>query len=425
MSTDRPATLLPAPHPAVYMVLYVPFGALGGFITVALTFLATRHGLSITEGSFLGGAQMVSQWLKWIWAPSVDVTLSPKRWYLIAVGLSAIGVFSMAVVPLGPDTLPLLLVVVGLASLVNSIVGMAIESMLSQTTRPGQEGRVSAWFQAGNLGGSGVGGGLGLYLLQNLEAPWMAGAIMGGLFLACALGLLFVPNVTAHASSGGAMGAVRAVVADIRQLASGRGGLLAALLCFLPIGTGAGQGVLTQATVAGVWGASDNEVAMVQGVLAGVVTAAGCFAGGWVCDRLQPRTAYAVIGLMLAAVGAAMGLCAPGSVLNPSGVSPVTLYVVGNLTYAFVVGLAYAAFTAVVLQAIGRTSAATKYSLYASLSNFPIWWLGLLLGRAADQYGAANMLYVEAVLGVLGVLVFAAVGKAWRNREEPPTATMV
>jgi predicted MFS family arabinose efflux permease len=221
------------------------------------------------------------------------------------------------------------------------------------------------------------------------------------------------------------MGAVRAVVADIRQLASGRGGLLAALLCFLPIGTGAGQGVLTQATVAGVWGASDNEVAMVQGVLAGVVTAAGCFAGGWVCDRLQPRTAYAVIGLMLAAVGAAMGLCAPGSVLNPSGVSPVTLYVVGNLTYAFVVGLAYAAFTAVVLQAIGRTSAATKYSLYASLSNFPIWWLGLLLGRAADQYGAANMLYVEAVLGVLGVLVFAAVGKAWRNREEPPTAAVV
>ena len=80
---------------------------------------------------------------------------------------------------------------------------------------------------------------------------------------------------------------------------------------------------------------------------------------------------------------------------------------------------------AVVLDVMGKGSGASKYTIYASLSNFPIWWLGLLLGRAADQYGAANMLYVEAVLGVLGVLVFAAVGKAWRNREEPPTAAVV
>ncbi len=422
MSTEAPARLLPAPHPAVYMVLYLPFGALGGFITVALTFLATRHGLSITEGSFLGGAQMISQWLKWIWAPAVDVSLSPKRWYVIATVLSAVGVFTMAVVPLGPATLPLLLAVVAVASLVNSVVGMAIESMLAQTTQPGQEGRVSAWFQAGNLGGNGLGGGLGLYLLQALPEPWMAGSIMAALFLACCLGLFFVPAVVAHASEGGAMGAVRSVLGDIKALAKARGGLLAALLCFLPIGTGAGQGVLTQAAVAGVWGASDTEVALVQGVFAGVVLAVGCFAGGWLCDRLQPRTAYAAIGLALAVVGALMGLMAPGSPLNPSGITPVTLYVVGNLTYAFVVGLAYAAFTAVVLQAIGRGSAATKYSLYASLSNFPIWWLGLLLGRAADEYGAAQMLYLEAGLGVLGVTLFFAVGRAWKGGEASPQA---
>jgi hypothetical protein len=70
-----------------------------------------------------------------------------------------------------------------------------------------------------------------------------------------------------------------------------------------------------------------------------------------------------------------------------------------------------------VLQAIGRGSAATKYSLYASLSNFPIWWLGLLLGRAADTYGAAGMLYVEAALGALGVALFAAVVRTWKAKE--------
>ena len=59
------------PHPVVYTILYFPFGALGGFIGVALTFLGTRHGLSISESAFLNGASMMMNWLKWIWAPLV------------------------------------------------------------------------------------------------------------------------------------------------------------------------------------------------------------------------------------------------------------------------------------------------------------------------------------------------------------------
>ena len=50
-STAAPTPPAPVPHPVVWTILYIPFGALGGFVSVALTFLATRHGLSITEGS--------------------------------------------------------------------------------------------------------------------------------------------------------------------------------------------------------------------------------------------------------------------------------------------------------------------------------------------------------------------------------------
>ncbi|MEQ1569222.1 MAG: hypothetical protein ABMA64_26535, partial [Myxococcota bacterium] len=171
-------------HPFVWTVLYLPFGAMSGFVTVALTFLATTNGLSITEGSFFNGAQLLSQWLKWTWAPAVDVTLTPKKWYLIGTGTSALGVVSMSAIPMNHATLPWLLVVVAIASLVNSIVGMAIESIMAQCTTPEEQGRTSAWFQAGNLGGAGLGGGLGLTLLSRLPEPWMAGAILGGLFMA-------------------------------------------------------------------------------------------------------------------------------------------------------------------------------------------------------------------------------------------------
>ena len=386
----------------VWTILYIPFGELGGFVSVALTFLATRQGMSITEGSLLIGAQMLTSWLKWLWAPLVDTTLSPKRWYLFATSASALGVVAMAVIPLGSDTLPLLLGVIAVASLINSIVGMAIEAIMAATTPVSQQGRVSAWFQAGNLGGAGVGGGLGLVLLETLPEPWMAGSIMGACFLACCAALPFVPNVQAHRAVGGAVGAVKSVAGDLWKMVKTRGGLLSAFLCVLPIGTGAAAGTLTQAEVAAHWGAGATEVALLQGVLAGVITAAGCFVGGWLCDRFHPRTAYAGIGVALAAT-------AVGMAVSPA---TVAMYVVWTMTYSFLVGLAYAAFTAVVLNAIGSGSAATKYSLFASLSNFPIWWLGLLLGRVADLNGANAMLLTEAGLGVLGVVLFAAASSA-------------
>jgi len=398
------------PHPVVWTVLYLPFGAFSGFVTVALTFFATKHGLTITEGALLNGANLVSQWLKWTWAPAVDVTFTPKRWYVVGTACSAVGVFAMSAMPVGSDTLPMLLAVIAIGSLLNSIVGMAIEAIMARATPPDQQGRTSAWFQAGNLGGAGLGGGLGLTLLETLPAPWMAGAVLGALFLSCGFALWFVPDAV-HSVHGNVLRAVRSVFADVAALARTKGGLLSAFLCFLPIGTGAGQVVLTQAGVAAHWGAGASEVALIQGYTSGIVMAIGCFVGGWLCDRMHPRTAYALIGLALAVVGAAMA------------VTPKTVgtYVAWSLSYVFIVGLAYAAFTAVVLNAIGWRSAATKYNLFASLSNFPIWWVGLVLGRIADVTDPETMLLAEAGFAGLGVILFLLANPLVRRTRLPET----
>jgi MFS family permease len=393
----------PPPHPVVWTILYIPFGALSGFVTVALTFLATQHGLSITEGALLNGAQMLTQWLKWLWAPLVDITLTPKRWYVVSTALSAVGVASMAAMPMSPSTLPALLAVIAVASLVNSVVGMSIESIMARVTPRSEIGRVSGWFQAGNLGGAGLGGGFGLFLMRHLP-PWMAGVGMGALFMACCLMLAFVPSAPAH--EGKALAAVKGVVVDLWTMVKTRAGLLAALLCFLPIGTGAAQTVLTQAAVASQWGGADADVVgWVQGYTAGAVTAIGCFVGGWICQRVRPRTAYAIMGVALAVIAA-------GMTASPR---TIAMYVTWNLAYAFGVGLCYAGFTALVLDAMGPGSAATKYNTFASLSNFPIWWLGLLLGWVADKYGAGAMLLTEAAFGVVSVVIFLGAVRAVRG----------
>jgi hypothetical protein len=384
------------------MVLYVPFGAFTGFVTVALTFLATQHGLSISEGALLNGAQMLTSWLKWLWAPAVDITLTPKRWYVISTAASALGVLGMSIVPLEKETLWLLLLVIAAASLINSVVGMSVEAMIASLTPPDEVGRVSAWFQAGNLGGAGLGGGLGLFLFQKLPASWMSGAIVGALFIACCLALLPLPFVKAHERGAGVSAAVKGVAVGLWEMLKTRAGFLSALLCVLPVSTGAAQGTLTQAAVAAFWGAGEREVELVQGLFSGLITAIGCFGGGWLCKHLNPRAAYAFFGLVLAAVASLMAVCP----------HTINMYVVWNLIYAFGVGLAYAAFTAVALSALGKAAAATGYNIFASLSNFPIWWLGLLLGTVADKHGPSAMLFTEAAFGVLGVIIFVVATRA-------------
>lgn len=386
-------------HPAIWTILYLPFGAMSGFVNVALTYLATRHGLSITEASFLPASAMISQWLKWLWAPFVDVTLSPKKWYLIGTAASAFGVLALAAMPMTEDTLPALLGVIASTSLLRSFVGMALEAMLAGATTPDDRGRASAWFQVGNLGGAALGGGLGLTLLGTLAEPWMAGAILAAIFLACSLGLFAVPYVAAHARGEGSR--LRGLLRDIANLARSKGGILVTLVCFLPLGTGAAQAVLAQARVADYWHATASEVEWVQGYAGAAVTALGCFAGGWMSAKLAPRPAYVIQVLLLAGAALAFAIAPPS----------VTAYVVLSLVYAFVYGAVFAGWTVVVLAAMGARSAATKYSLFASLSNFPTWWLGLVLGYLADHYGPIAMVVAEAAIGVVAVAIFLGAGR--------------
>ena len=392
----------PQCHPIVWSVLEAPFGAINGFVGVALTFLASRHGVSITESAFLVAANALINWLKWLWSPVVDTTLSPRRWYMWSTLLAAVGVFAMSAIALGPTTLWTVIAIVIASTVASSVSAMSVEAMVALTTPAEEVGRVSGWLQAGNLGGTGLGGGIGLLLLEHMPETWMAGTVMGGLLGACTLALWITPPVGCQAPVGPTWSTLRWAVADLWESLRAPRGRIAALLLLLPIGTGAASSVLTQAAVAEHWHAGANEVALVQGVLTALVTAGGCFAGGWLCGRALPRSVYAGTGLVLAGVAVGFAL-APAS---------VETYVGGSLIYNFLVGIVYAAFTAVTLDAIGHGAAATKYTVFASLSNFPIWWMSLLLAWIADLFGPDAMLYSEAALGVAALVVFIA-GTRW------------
>jgi MFS family permease len=190
---------------------------------------------------------------------------------------------------------------------------------------------------------------------------------------------------------------LRDLVADVWSVAISRKGFLAILILFIPIGTGAAQNLW--AAVAGDWHATADTVALVNGALGGVVATVACLFGGYICDAMDRKSAYALFGILGA-------LCAVAMALAPR---TQAMFIVFTLAYGFLVGVSYAAFSAVTLEAIGHGAAATKYNLLASLSNVPIAYMTVVDGWAQTHYGSAGMLYAEAAIGIGAVALFGVV----------------
>jgi MFS family permease len=382
-------------RPVVFLVLMLPFGVMSGYLTVTIAYQLSHAGWSVDEIAALVAASFIPHTWKFLWAPIADTTLKRRTWYLLAAAVSAVGVWATGAVPGEPRFVPLLYAVVIVSNFAVTFLAMAAESLMVYGTDPARHGRAAGWFQAGNLGGFGLGGGAGLWMAEHLSQPWIAGTVLGVACALCSVALVFVAEPPAAAlTTGSARRRVVEVLKDVWHVARTRPGYLALLICFLPIGSGAASNLWS--AVADDWHASADTVALVTGALNGVVSAAGCLAGGYLADRIDRKSAYALYGLALAVCAAAMAW-APRT--EP-------MYVAFTTAYALIQGLCYAGFSAVVLEAIGLGAAATKYTLYGSLSNMPIMYMTVINGAAHTRWGAGGMLYTEALVGVLGLLAF-------------------
>jgi len=394
------------PHPAVFMFLIVPFGAMSGYLNVAVVFLLTQAGVSVEASAALVALSYIPQTWKFLWAPIADMTLTRKRWYVIASVLSAAGIYAIGAVPAVEASIGILSAIVLVSGVASTFQAMAVESLMAYGATEEGKGRAGGWFQAGNLGGYGLGGGIGLWLSQNVPPPWIGSLAVALAGLACAVALLFIREPVTPARAESYLATLRSLGRDLWRVARSRRGSLALLICFLPIGTGAASNLW--AGVAGDWHASADTVALVTGVFGGIVSMFGCLGGGYLADRMNRKLAYALYGVLQA-------LCAVAMALAPRTES---MYVVFTMAYAVLNGFSYAAFSAVTLEAIGRGAAATKYNLFASLSNMPIGYMTALDGWAAARWGAGGMLNLEAVVAILAVLFFAGIA-ALASRSSP------
>jgi MFS family permease len=392
-------------HPFALTLLYLPFGMATGYVQVTLAYVLVHAGFSVEQVAGLVALSVLPQTWKFAWAPVVDTTLTAKRWYQIGMLVTAAGLLGTAFIPAQQSAYWLLGLLVFLTSIATTLLAMAIEVLMAHTTHESQRGRAGGWMQAGNLGGVGLGGGLALWMSQHFT-PWSGGATLGVITLLCCGALTYYREPErSRAVHPRFVHNLATVGRDVWSIARSRAGYLTLLLFIVPIGTGAASGLWS--AVADDWHTTADTVALVNGVLGGLISMVGCVVGGRLSDSMDRRTSYVVFGLLQAACAVAMGVM----------LKTPTTFIVFTIIYAFFNGFVYASYAAVVLDAIGKKSAATNWNLLASFANIPITYMTLVEGQAQSRWGSSGMLYTEAALAVAAALLFTVATVATRQRK--------
>ena len=397
-----------AAHPIAFFVLYLPFGASSGFCNITLGFLLHQHGVSVAAVAGVVAMNYLPNTWKVLWAPLVDTTLSARIWYVIGILACMAGFLVPGFTSLGPAHLPIFMIVAFALGFASSIAAMAAERLMAYDTPEDQKGRAGGWSQAGNLGGGGLGGGLGLWLAVHTGMSWTAGASLAALSALCVLMVMRLTDPPRIAGGKGVLGTIWETILDVVRFATKRMGLLAVFICLLPMGTGAASNLWS--SIAGDWKAGADDVILVSGLLNGIVAIFGSLGAGYVCDRMDRKAGYALFGLISALSAVVMA------------VTPHTreTFIVFATCYNLIIGCCYGAFSALTLEAIGHGAAATKYNLIASAANTPIMIMTLVNGQAQTRWGSSAMLLTEAACAgaavvLYTVVVFATRGWSWRG----------
>jgi len=393
-------------YPIIFAVLFAPFGISSGYVSVTLAFLLARAGLPTAVVATLIALSIFPQTWKMFWAPLVDTVGNPKLWYGLGTATVGATVLAMSVLPMTRAEVPVLSALIIFSSVASTLISMSTEIFMANQTPPELRGRASGWSQAGNLGGNGIGGGIGLLLAEHVSAPWVSGAVLAVICLICWAGMLALPRLHRVQRTHSYLRELWGVLIDVWHVVRSRLGYLALVIMILPIASGA----MPWSAVASEWHASGDLVALVNGIGNGLASMAGAMAAGFVCDRMDPKRAYCLFGILV-------GLASAALIVVPRTPSMFAVFV---LLYWAMVGMGYTGYAAIVLEAIGKKSAATNWNLMAALSNAPITVMSIFDGWVHDKYGTNAMLLGELVLPAIAIAAFAMLVVATRRR--PATA---
>jgi PAT family beta-lactamase induction signal transducer AmpG len=380
--------------PWLFGILSIPYGAFNGVIVVLIPFLLRKHGVTTDRIAGVIAISSIPNVWYFLYSPIVDTGLLRRTWVMIAAGVSGLCALSAVADP-SMSLTALTIILLG-GNIVSMLLAAACGAVMT-TLNAASRGRASGWYQAGNLGGGAVGAGALIWAAGMAPLPVLAAAAGLIVFLP-SLAALAIVEPRPHKMS--ILPLFKALGRDVWGVLRSRATLIGLVFFLSPVGSAAVVNLIS--SVGPDYHASDAQVAWVSGIAGGLLSALGCLIGGWICDRMSRTAAYAVAGL----------LSVPFSAWMAFGPATPFTYAGGYAGYSLAAGIAYAAFTALELDVLGRPphAAGTAYSLLAGSSNLPIAYMTWLDGVGYKYSGARGLMAVDSLangIGGLLLLLFA------------------
>jgi PAT family beta-lactamase induction signal transducer AmpG len=409
---------------ATFGILYVSEGIPLGFAAVAMAAYMRRQGLDVGQiGAFVGSFYL--PWaFKWAWAPLVDLVKlrrfgGRKAWIILCQALMIITLFGIAQVDYTRN-FDLLISLVLVHNFFSATQDVAIDSLAINTLLEDERATANGFMFGGAYIGQGLGGGGAMFV----AGQW--GFDVSFIYVSLLLSSIFAfvavfvrdPSlagaVAGRAASvwGALLGNLRGFLRELRVgfFGSGMGPIVGVGFALLPMGAMA-LSTSVASTMQVDLGMTDEQIAQLN-VYSTALSGIGCVVGGWLADRFGQRRMLALwyLATTLPTLYMAMALAAG------DGLQGVTIaqFFGASLVFSFCMGLHYGTSAAVFMGLTNPLVAATQFTGYMALKNLTISYTNFWQGAIADAHGYAIVLFVDAALVLLPVLLIPFLRPALR-----------
>jgi len=407
-----------------FFSLYITEGIPLGFAATAVATQLRRMGVGPAEiGAFV--ASFYLPWaFKWMAGPFVDVFRSQRfghrrGWILATQLIMALTILALIPIPL-PQGLWLFTLVLFVHNSFAAIQDVAIDSLAVATLHEDERGLANGLMFAGASVGTAIGGSGVLFLLSYVG--FQASIVLVALSLLAVTTFIVLPmkealvaglgqSATGLRAAGTEM--KRFAVESFRSFVGTPGAFRGVFFSLLPAGA-MSLGLALQSNLAVEVGMKDDEVAVLS-LWSQVIGAASMVIGGLLSDKLGRRRTLAVYlaGMSLPVLYLMWVLQQHGYVMpRPPGGPAIPALIaalwISSLWYAVFQGLMYGTRSAIMMDVTNPAVAATQFTAYMAMMNLAIAIAATWQGIAVEAWGYPVTLLVDALTGVLCILLLPA-----------------
>jgi PAT family beta-lactamase induction signal transducer AmpG len=374
--------------PGAFFFLHVCTAWPVGVIGLALGSSLVKAGVAVHQTATIIAASTLAFTLEFAWAPIVDSSLTRRLWYIVGASSMCVGLACLIIAPWTAASVPLMTTLAFASSSGAAIAAATVKGIMAYDVPPARLGLASGFYSAGGVFAKAAAGAGTLWLLTHLSgrAP-AAGASVAVAVLAGAAIVLVAPARSQSLRDFPTQ--LGTALKDLWGLLRTREGVMIAVLCVIPFGSGAEAGLI--GAIAREWDVSADQLALfsVIGVAASI---AGAVLSGWLSTRIGTWKTYVLMGWSMITVMLAFA------------VTPRTanVFLGMELVYRTLDSGGSVALLGMIMAAIGQGAASTKAAALWSLANLSLVMPTFVEGWVHDRVGTPAMLLTDAGLAVAG-----------------------